>query len=104
MTADVIGLHGNAPSKDAPEASSKVIPFSGITRLDILPGEVLTRALEQQFEGVVILGYLADGSQYFASTYADGGTVLWLLEKCKIALLDVGQRGEFDGSDLPEGA
>ena len=39
-------------------------------------------------EGVVILGFDTDGKEYFASTYADGGTVVWLLERCKIALMN----------------
>ena len=32
-----------------------------------------------------------DGGTYFASTMADGGEVMWLLEKCKKDLLDAAE-------------
>jgi hypothetical protein len=68
--------------------SSKIINYTGITRLDIDPDRILDSA-QGQLEGVVILGYTRDGDEYFASSYADGGTVLWMLERCKTALLGV---------------
>lgn len=64
----------------------KVIPFTGITKLDLDPDVVLERSMGQ-LEGFVILAYDKDGQEYFASTYADGGVVLWLLERCKTQLL-----------------
>ena len=64
----------------------KVVDFGGITKLDLSPERVLAMA-EGHLEGVVILGYDKDGEEYFASSYADGGEVLWLLERCKIRLL-----------------
>lgn len=66
----------------------KVIPFGGITRLDLDPDVVLENTKER-LEGLVILGYDNDGNEYFASTYADGATVLWLLERCKKMLLEI---------------
>ena len=68
---------------------SKVIPFSGITRLDLNP-DIVLESLKGQFEGFVIAAYTADGEEYFSSTYADGGTALWLLERCKRSLLTHG--------------
>lgn len=67
---------------------AKVIPFTGITRLDLDPDRIL-EANKGVFEGVVIMGWDHDGREHFASSYADGGTVLWLLEKCKKRLLEV---------------
>ena len=67
---------------------SNVIQFRGITRLNLDPDMVLENN-KGKLEGVVILGYGKDGSEYFASTYADGGEVLWLLERCKKMLLEV---------------
>lgn len=67
--------------------SADVIDFTGITRLDLPVDRVLDGARDV-LEGVVILGYTKDGSEYFASTYADGGDVLWLLERCKTLLLN----------------
>lgn len=69
--------------------TAKVIPFGGITRLDLPPERILDQAKEAGLEGVVVLGYDKDGNEYAASSYADGGTVLWLLERTKIRLLAV---------------
>ena len=65
-----------------------VIPFSGITRLDLDPDIVLENA-KGKLEGFVIAGHDKEGNEYFASTYADGGDVLWLLERMKLRLLMV---------------
>ena len=67
---------------------SKVIPFTGITKLDLSPDQVLNSAVGK-LEGVVVMGYTEDGEEYFASSYADGGTVLWLAERMKKMLLEV---------------
>lgn len=64
-----------------------IILFPGITRLDI-PADRVLRAAMDVLEGVVVLGYDADGEEYFASSYADGGDVIWLLERCKKLLLE----------------
>jgi hypothetical protein len=64
----------------------KVIPIGGITKLDLDP-DVILENNKGEFEGVVIIGYSKDGVERFISTYADGGTVLWLLERCKKRLL-----------------
>ena len=66
---------------------AKVIPLGGVTRLD-LPVDRILEAAKKKLEGVVLLGYDKDGAFYFASTYADGGEVLWLLEKLKKQLLE----------------
>jgi len=68
-----------------------VIPIGCVTRLDLPVERVLEAAKDKGLAGVVILGYREDGEQYFASTYADGGTVMWLLEMCKKQLLEVGE-------------
>lgn len=68
--------------------SNKVIPLNCVTRLDLPPDRVLEGA-KGTLDGLVIMGYDHEGELYFASTYADGGEVLWLLEQCKAALLDL---------------
>lgn len=65
----------------------KVIPFNGITRLDLPPDRILEGA-KGKLEGVVIMGWDTEGKEYFASSYADGGTVLWLAERMKKMLLE----------------
>lgn len=67
---------------------SKVIPFTGVTKLDMPADQVLESAMGEM-EGVVIMGWTKDGKEYFASSYADGGTVLWLAERMKKMLLEV---------------
>ena len=67
----------------------KVIPYTGITKLDSPPERVLDQAKERQLEGVIVLGFDADGDEYFVASYADGGTILWLMERLKMRLLAV---------------
>lgn len=66
----------------------KVVEFNGITKIDLQPDRVLNSAVGK-LEGVVVIGFTKDGDEYFSSSYADGGTVLWLLERCKKHLLEV---------------
>jgi len=74
---------------------AKLIDFpigldAGETRLDLDPDAVLTGALGKLNE-VVIVGYEADGSFYFASTRADGPQTLWLLAQAQKRLLEIGE-------------
>lgn len=66
--------------------SAKVIPFQGITKLDLDP-DVILEANKGSLAGFVIMGWDLEGNEVFASTYADGGTVLWLMERCKKRLI-----------------
>lgn len=68
--------------------SAKIIDFPGITRLDLDPNRVLASALGQ-LKSVVVLGYDQDGDFYIATSYADGGDMLWDLELAKKKLLEV---------------
>jgi hypothetical protein len=69
-------------------AVGKVVTFTGITKLDLPADRILENAIGE-LDGVVILGYQKDGEEFFASSYADGGDVLWLLERCKKQLLEI---------------
>ena len=69
--------------------TDNVIPFGGITRLDIDPDRVLTGAVGK-LECVVVVGLGKDGEEYFASSMADGADALWYLERCKKKLLEIG--------------
>ena len=55
-----------------------VIPLGNITRLDLPPDQILDSS-KGKMEGVVLIGWTTEGELYFASSYADGGDVLWLL-------------------------
>lgn len=50
---------------------SNVIPFNGITLLDLDPDQVL-EANKGAFDGLILIGLNTDGEEVFASTYADG--------------------------------
>ena len=65
----------------------EVVIMPGPTRLNIPAERVLEAAAKAEITDVVILGYDAEGNEYFASSLADGGTVLWLLERLKLKLL-----------------
>jgi hypothetical protein len=67
---------------------SNVIQFSGVTRLDLNP-DIVLEGTKGKLEGFLIAGYDKEGNEYFASTYADGGEILWLLERMKLRLLSV---------------
>lgn len=65
-----------------------IIPFGGITRLD-LPADRVLEGNIGLLESVVIMGYDKEGNEVFASSLADGGETLWLLERMKKMLLEV---------------
>lgn len=69
--------------------TAKIIPIGCVTKLDLPADQVLEQATGRGLTGVVILGWNDDGSEYFASSIADGGTVLWLMEKLKKKLMEV---------------
>jgi hypothetical protein len=60
-----------------------------ITRLDIPADRVLQAALDAGLQAVIIVGWNQDGQLYTASSYADGGDALWLVEKFKKRLLEI---------------
>lgn len=64
--------------------------LGGVTRLD-LPADRVLAAAAGRLESVVLLGYSTTGEEYFASSLADGGDVLWLIERCKAKLLEAGE-------------
>lgn len=69
--------------------SDNVVVLNVATRLDVPAERILKAALDNDLESVVIAGYYKDGEEYFASSIADGGTVLWLMERLKIELMSV---------------
>ncbi len=67
----------------------EVVELGMITRLDLPAERILGRALEADLDAVVVMGYTKDGEEYFTSSAADGGDILWLLERLKMQLLSV---------------
>lgn len=75
--------------------TAEIIEPDFVTRLDVPAERVLRKALECGLDNVVIAGYDKDGEEYFAASIADGGTVLWLVERLKRQLLEIPDT--FDG-------
>ncbi len=71
-------------------SNDNVVEFNGITTLDIPPTRILAKAAGAKLKSCVVVGYGEDGEFYFASSIADGGTVVWLMEIAKKRLLEVG--------------
>lgn len=67
----------------------EVVKFNGITRLNTDPNLVLESALSRGLTEVTIIGYDEDGEEFFSSSQADGGDVLWMIKRAKIKLLRV---------------
>tara|TARA_R110000868_G_scaffold218849_1_gene469662 strand:+ start:3216 stop:3446 length:231 start_codon:yes stop_codon:yes gene_type:complete len=70
--------------------SDNVVRLRGlITKLDLPVAQILDGAAEHDLQSIVLMGYRQDGTEYFASTIADGGEVLWLMERLKKRLLEI---------------
>lgn len=67
--------------------SAEIINFSGVTSLDMPPDRILGAAIEAKLAEVVIVGIDVDGNEYFASSQADAGNVVWHLERAKWRLM-----------------
>lgn len=65
---------------------SKIINFPGSTKLPLGPDKILEQ-LKGELNGFVICGRDRNDDIFFASTYNDGPSILWLMEKCKQTLL-----------------
>ena len=67
--------------------SAEILPFTGISILDIPPEKVLQAAIDAGVTEVVIVGTDAEGKHYFASSMASVPVVAWLLDSAKWRLL-----------------
>jgi len=63
-----------------------VVELPVVTRLDIPVKRVLKAAKGAKLQAAVVIGYDAEGEFYFASSYAGGPDVLWLLDRARRAL------------------
>lgn len=75
----------------APTRTAQVIRWRGITRHDLPVERILEAAGGADLRVAVVIGYDADGDEYFASSVSDGADVLWLLERLKLQLLTSGE-------------
>ena len=66
----------------------EIVSFRGVTKLDIDPDRML-ESNKGEFKHLVMFGYDHDDKFIFASTIADGGDVLWMLELAKLKLFKI---------------
>lgn len=66
---------------------TNVVEIGCVTKLDVPVDRVLRAALEAGMTEAVIIGYDADGNDYFASSKASAEPVLWHLERAKWRLM-----------------
>lgn len=70
------------------QARKKIDSLPGIViDKDVDTNQILAKAFDEM-DGVILAGYDKDGEFYFASSIADGGEILWLIEKLKFKLMD----------------
>ena len=74
---------------------SNVVKFTGETLLDLNPDDILEEA-KGKLEKVMIIGYTDDGEEFMASSFADGMTAVWLLERFKHLLISIVDDDEDD--------
>lgn len=67
--------------------TAQVFLFNGITKLDLPADRILEQAVGK-LQGVIVIGFDHEGEFYGASSYADGGNAIWLLEVCKKRILE----------------
>lgn len=71
---------------------SEVAGFGGLTKLDVPVDKVLDGAASATLEAVFVLGRDADGTLYAASSVADMGDVLIMIEEWKHELFSGGYK------------
>lgn len=69
------------------KGSDKVVPISPFIAMNLEPNQVIAEAFNAKMREVIIIGYDNEGAEYFASSKADGPSVLWLLARFKMLLL-----------------
>ncbi len=66
----------------------EVVELDCITKLDLPPDRILEKAIGE-VDQVIVIGYDKKGDLYFSSSVADGGDILWFLERAKKKLFEV---------------
>ena len=64
--------------------------LSTVTTHDVPADRILVSAIGK-LDCAIVIGYDKNGEEYFASSLADGGSALWLVERFKLALLTVSE-------------
>jgi hypothetical protein len=73
---------------------NNVTLFGGVTTQATTPDLVLASAYQADLEHAIVIGYRKDGREYFFSSYADGGAVLWHLARAQHKLMLLADNAE----------
>ena len=65
----------------------KVIELDLPTLVDIPAEKILTKAVEQDLDHCVVVGYTQDGQLFFSSTTSNAANVVFMLEQAKFQLV-----------------
>lgn len=68
---------------------AQVLPHPTLLGHDMPPETALAMAAGENLESLVVAGFREDGSEFFCSNAADGGTCLWILGRAQHKLLSV---------------
>jgi hypothetical protein len=83
-------IPGDVPVQD------NVVAFTGVTRLDTDPRQILEQAIKNGLQLAIVIGIDKDGEEYFAYSTGDTHTVNFFLDRAK---LDVMQAYEDEHED-----
>lgn len=94
MSDDIPRIGGDRPVPDeqppATREEGNLRILRAVTKHDIPVERVLASAADAGLTKCIVVGESADGELWFSSSVADGGSVLWDLERAKAALLRIG--------------
>ena len=71
------------------ENNDNVVPFTGITTLNVDPAQVMREAAKVEFSHILILGFTKDGEEFMSCSNPDGSMALWLAERMKHKLMRI---------------
>lgn len=91
-------LEPEKPFEDLPD---NVCVLETITSHDIPVNRILQKAHDADLETVLVLGYGKDGSEYFASSAADGAENLWLMRRAEYNMMKICDGGYEEPSTTP---
>ena len=65
------------------------VELIGITKSEVPVERVLNGASKADLKHCIIVGTTNEDNLYFASSQADGGDILWMMEKAKQLLMEI---------------
>lgn len=68
---------------------AEIVELDLVTSLDIPVERILKKAEEAGLTSIIVIGYKENGEEYFKSSLADGGKILWIMERMKLRLLTI---------------